>query len=78
MHNRNVLFYGLSLNIILYEILFQVINANVIVIITIWHQLVMSREECVSQNHNNVNHLYFITKVHLLIILDIFQKKWIF
>ena len=33
----------------------------------------MSREECVFQNHNNVNLLYFITKVHLIIILDIFH-----
>ena len=50
----------------------KVTNANVIVIITIWHQLVMSREECVFPNRNNANLLYFITKVHLIIILDIF------
>ena len=32
----------------------------------------MSREECVFPNRNNANLLYFITKVHLIIILDIF------
>ena len=33
----------------------------------------MSREECVFPNRNNANLLYFITKVHLIIILDIFH-----
>ena len=50
----------------------KVTNANVTATITIWHQLVMSREECVFQNHNNVNLLYFIIKVHLIIILNFF------